>query len=491
MKQITPFLILFSACSVYSMAQQNNTFRQQYDAFKNQKQREYEDFRRKANREYAEFMRKAWVWYQAEPGLPLPVHKDPPIPAPAPPVLNKEQSLPEKIIPFETVITAPPVIEQPRPIAPIPDVPEEEGVFHFTAYGTDMQVRLTPEKRFTLKSVLEKDVARQWEQLSGDAYNNLIRDCLTLRIRYNLCDWAYLYTLEQLTAAFLGKGTSEAALLQAFLFHQSGYKVRLGRSQTSRLYLLVASRHTIYEMSHFKINGEKFYPLHYQEDGLYIYDNAFPREQQLSLEVGKEQLFAEKLTSPRILHSSGEDSLSVSLSFNQNLIDFYRNYPQSHINNDGSTKWRFYAGTPLSHTVKNKLYPALKAALAGKSERQAANILINFVQTALTYGYDDEIWGGDHPFFSDETLYYPYSDCEDRAILFSRLLRDLLHLDTVLLYYPQHLAMAACFHEEGGGHTLLIDGKKFTYCEPTCSGFAPVGWCPEELKLIQPTVVKY
>ena len=44
--------------------------------------------------------------------------------------------------------------------------------------------------------------------------------------------------------------------------------------------------------------------------------------------------------------------------------------------------------------------------LAGKSETEAVNMILNFVQTAFTYGYDDEIWGGDRPFFADETLYY-------------------------------------------------------------------------------------
>lgn len=483
------YLILFLFYGVVVTAQNNDSFREQFERLKKQQRDEYDDFREKANKEYTEFMRKAWVWYQAEPGFPLPLRPDPPLPVPAPPKQKEIQDIPEKLLPYETVITAPPIIEQPEPIAPIEEVSETEEVFHFKAYGTDMGVRLSSGLRFSLKSTYEDEVANQWMRLSGSAYNNLLHDCLVLRSQYNLCDWAYLNVLEQLAEDFLGKQTSEAVLLQAFLFNQSGYKVRLGRSETKRLYIMVASRHQIYDMNSFTIKGERFYPLHYKEDGLYIYDNTYPKEQQLSLEVGREQLFADTKVESRTLHSKGEYGVGTTVSFNKNLIDFYNTYPQSSINNDGTTKWVFYANTPLSGSVRTKLYPVLQAAIVGKSERDAANVLINFVQTALVYGYDDEIWGGDRPFFVDETLYYPYSDCEDRAILYSRLVRDLLHLETVLLYYPGHLAMAVCFQKGVGGKSLLVHGKKFTYCEPTCTGYAPVGWCPADLETIQPKVV--
>jgi hypothetical protein len=107
-------------------------------------------------------------------------------------------------------------------------------------------------------------------------------------------------------------------------------------------------------------------------------------------------------------------------------------------------------------------------------ERDAVNKLLQFVQTALVYGYDDKVWGGDRAFFAEETLYYPYADCEDRAVLFSRLVRDIVGLNVVLLYYPGHLAAAVEFNEEGLGDYLLYGKKKYIVCDPTYIG-APVG----------------
>ena len=96
------------------------------------------------------------------------------------------------------------------------------------------------------------------------------------------------------------------------------------------------------------------------------------------------------------------------------------------------------------------------------------------MQTAFVYEYDDKVWGHDRALFAEETLFYPYCDCEDRAILFSRLVRDLLGLDVLLVFYPGHLATAVAFNSPMEGDYIDFDGKRFTICDPTYIG-APIG----------------
>lgn len=151
-------------------------------------------------------------------------------------------------------------------------------------------------------------------------------------------------------------------------------------------------------------------------------------------------------------------------------MDFLSDYPSSAVDNDESTKWSTFADIPLSPENRERLYPALQKAIAGKSEQDAANMLINFVQTAFVYEYDDKVWGGDRIFAADETLYYPYSDCEDRAILFTRLVRDLMGLETALVYYPGHLAAAVRFNENIPGDYFVIGDKRYLVCDPTYIG---------------------
>ena len=155
------------------------------------------------------------------------------------------------------------------------------------------------------------------------------------------------------------------------------------------------------------------------------------------------------------------------VSVNKNMIDFFNTYPQACFNGNQNTRWAAYANTPVEESVKDILFPPLRNTISGMNEKDAVDILLNWVQTAFEYAYDDKVWGGDRAFFAQETLYYPYSDCEDRAILFSRLVRDLMGLDVVLLCYPGHLAAAVAFNEDVNGDYLTYKNRKYVVCDPT------------------------
>jgi hypothetical protein len=118
------------------------------------------------------------------------------------------------------------------------------------------------------------------------------------------------------------------------------------------------------------------------------------------------------------------------------------------------------------------------------------NFLLRFVQTAFEYKTDEEQFGREKPFFPDETIYYPYSDCEDRAILFSYLVRSLLHLDVVGLYYPNHIATAVRFSKKNDGDAIEYQGKLLTICDPTYMN-ADIGMCMPQFKNVQPKVIAF
>ena len=201
---------------------------------------------------------------------------------------------------------------------------------------------------------------------------------------------------------------------------------------------------------------------------------AFPQEKPLSLLVPQQQDFAVVKSPERMLASDLYHDMKLKVCMNKNLIGFYSNYPSSMVNNNFITRWAMYANTPMEPTVKDGLYPALREMLAGKSELGAMERLLNWVQTAFVYEYDDKVWGADRAFFAEESLFYPYCDCEDRSILLSRLVRDLLGLKVILVFYPGHLAMAVHFTGEVKGDYIMLDGKKFVICDPTYIN-APVG----------------
>ena len=194
----------------------------------------------------------------------------------------------------------------------------------------------------------------------------------------------------------------------------------------------------------------------------------------MSLLIPRAQQLAQQPSTPRTLTSKRYADISVTTSVNKNMIDFYDSYPTSEVNDNFMTRWAMYGNTPLDDRVKAELYPALRAKIAGGGELEAANKLLNWVQTAFEYEYDEVVWGHDRAFFAEETLYYPYCDCEDRAILLTRFVRDLLGLECVLIYYPGHMACAVHFSEPVDGDYYTYGEKDFTVCDPTYIG-APIG----------------
>ena len=401
--------------------------------------------------------------------------EDKPVPPVVYPEEDKDKPIKDNPQPFEEIVPIVKPEPQPEPIVPIKETPKPpvEVYYAFKFFNTPLKVRLENKHRFTLQGCDEKEISRVWGVLSRSSYNNALNDCLAIRSQNKLCDWAYLQMLQTLSEAFLGEHSNESVLLTAFLYCQSGYKMRLASADNS-LFLLYASNHMIYNKSYWEIEGEKFYPLNCNLDQLHICQVTYPKEKPLSLQIGTEQLLALQSSAQRSLQSKRYQDVKAVVNTNKNLIEFFDSYPSSIINDDFGTRWAMYANTPMSRQAKNSLYPDLKKTISGKSQLDAVNRLLNFVQTAFVYEYDDKVWGCDRAFFADETLYYPYCDCEDRSILFSRLIRDLLGLKVVLIYYPGHLATAVSFTEEVSGDYISMNGMRYTICDPTYIG-APVG----------------
>lgn len=355
---------------------------------------------------------------------------------------DAQRDLQDRQIEYNKVTTPIKDENAPNPVAPIKETPDDRPQYMTFQYlGTRFQVRSPKCIPLHLNGNSEEAIADGWKEFSNEAYNNLIIDCMKLRKERNLCDWSYLLMLRSMADNYFGKGTNEAALLTAFIFSQSGYKIRMGMDG-NKLTVLFASRHVLYNQAYFECDGEKFYPLTSTSSRMKLCAAKFPKEQPLSLWVGKTPKVDFVGSLGRTLVAERYPEISVQVSVNKNLLAFYESYPSSEVGGNFMTRWAMYANTPMDESVKRGLYPALKEKVSGLSEKDAMERLLNWVQTAFVYEYDDKVWGHDRAFFAEETLYYPYCDCEDRSILLSRLVRDLLGLKCILIYYPGHLAMA-------------------------------------------------
>jgi hypothetical protein len=112
------------------------------------------------------------------------------------------------------------------------------------------------------------------------------------------------------------------------------------------------------------------------------------------------------------------------------------------------------------------------------------------VQTAFDYKTDDQQFGKEKYLMLEETLYYPSSDCEDRSILFSYLIRNLLKLKVIGLDYPGHIATAVNFNSDFAGESINFNGNKFIVCDPTFIN-ADAGMEMPQFKDVDPKVIQF
>ena len=492
-----------------------------YDEFIESIRHQFDEFRNKCLDEYAEFVRETWKEFGVEKPIPVPKEeKVMPVLAPNADAetaswfgdqlkrifkkkkKNESQQASEKDVTPKSV-TPPKPVDKPKPVEkqnvqlaydsvikppqPIEHEPLYEVHQHvknsndymvFDVFGTKCRVRTGDNCRFKLPSVKEDDVADALAIFKEPQFVNMLFDCLQERKKYELSDWGYYQMLLAVTNHFYGENTNEATLALAFLYSQSGYKMRLARDE-EKLYMLVASDYMMFDKRPMYIDNRWYWIL----DGdvkdnltkLYVTNYSFEKESPLSLRITATQELEDNPTVERTITDKWDEDFSFTIRSNKNYMDFYDTYPSSYIGNNVMTRWAMYANTPLEKGVREQLYPKMKEKLAGLSNVDAVQKMLHWVQTGFEYQYDEIIWGVDRPFFGEESLYYPYCDCEDRAILLSHLVRDLLGLDVVLVHYPGHLAMAVDFKEDVDGVYYLYDNRKFTVCDPTIIDGGSIG----------------
>ena len=444
----------------------------QFSAYKEKGRAEFEAYRKRVNAAFAEYMRKYWVWQDADIPMTNPEDEVPDVEPVVLPDLGDFEIPEDNELSYIEIVPIPFDDPEPVPVAPISYKPRPaEKKIRFGFYGDEYNVRFDSGRKVMLDDCREDSVADMWEILSTDVYNNLLYDTQKIRKDMDLCDWAYLKLTSSVADAVYGPGTNEAVVLNAYLMNQSGFRIRMGRSGSDRLHLLISTADDMFNRKYWEMDGTRYYLADNSDvSGLYVFDTEFPNEQALRLSVEREQHFVKKNTPSKALRAKRNKDLVVTSSINENSLKFYADYPESYIRNNRYSQWYHFANAPVSEDVKRQIYPVLEAAIKGKTQFQGADAILDFVQTAFEYQTDDVVWGHERTFFPEETLYYQYSDCEDRAILFSRLVRDLMGLDVVLIYYPGHLATAVCFTEDVRGDYLVIDGRKYVVCDPTYIG---------------------
>lgn len=480
----TLLMIVLSLCLPFSLFSQIDKDMKEFDDFVKQQQKAFDDFVSEQNKEFARFLKETWREYDLQKPVTRPQR-----PEPVKPVNfdRKKPAVKPQEVKIGEVTRLPIPVVTPSATLPEVNVPAKRSPsgMEFSFYSENCVVDASLKNRLTLKGIAEKDISAGWETLSRSDYQPLIDDCLMVKKENALNDYGYLLLTRKVASELCGSTHSdEIALMQMFILSQSGYRVKVARMD-NRLTLFYASDNMIYATCFITLNGVTYYRFDTspnKTNSIYTYNRDFANAKNLvNMNISAPQMFQGTYVE-KTLQAEAYPTVKINSKVNSGLVSFYKDYPQC--------DFSVYVGAPVSREVQETVLPPLRAAIQGKNQSEAANILINFVQTAFDYKTDGDQFGYEKPFFVDELFYYPYSDCEDRAVLYSYLVRTLMKLDVVLLEYPNHMATAVCFDEDVEGDYVTMSGKKYIICDPTYIG-ASIGLAMPQFKSVAAKVLKY
>lgn len=436
-------------------------FRKAYDNFRTSSIANYKQFHDEANAEFAKAIQEQWERFQINDGEDRPSRPEPSSFTPVPIDTLQSMSIDIEDVPIEEFQECPQSPETGGLLLSR-EQPVRQADFDF--YGTAVEMEIPAEYgTFHPSGISEKDVGNFWRRLSSYDFTSMLTRYRQYRQRLGMNDWAsYEWTVALSKVIFPQNINGEQAIFTVFFLNQAGLTSKVARIDNN-LSCLFCSMQQIFARKFVEIGTYKYYlaEAFASADAVYTYDVDFARRTQpfdmrisFAPEFGKEAKVV-------VLHSStfGTDIRTV---VGKGAMSFYERYPQVDVN--------VYAAASPQRAFSESLISAVEPFLAGKSNVEAVNQLMKFIQKDFNYKTDIEQFGYEKPFFIEENFIFPFNDCEDRAALLAFLVRRLLGLDVLLLDYPNHLNCAICLDGKINGCYVRKGERNFYVCDPTYIG---------------------
>ncbi len=447
-------------------------------------QAEFNQFVEQEDREFAEFLKKDWQDFLTEQGL-KPFPKPKPVKMP----VASEQEKPKPTVAPKKIEKLPP--PPPKPVLkpkPLPKPKPEKMTITFDFYGAQLTFPKPEIKDLDLsKPLTNEKLSNAWLVMASTKYQTLIEAIQKYRHQLKLNDWALLELVNKLNHQSLQNDENQLTAYNWFLLNKLGYDAKVAFRE-DKLFLLLPSSNTIFERPFVKINNQRFYfvsldkPLKLSGK-IRTYRGSFKNASKaISLRLTDFPVFSLKPEVRKVRFQFKGQIYSLTAQYDQQVVQFLKNYPH--------TDLTVYFSAPASGELNYSLLSQLRPMIQGKSELEAVNLLLRFVQTAFNYKTDDEQFGYEKCLLPDETLYYPSSDCEDRSILFAYLVRKLLGLQVIGLDYPNHIATAVHFRSKIPGASVLYKGQRYVICDPTYVN-ADAGMVMPDFKGVSPKIIEF
>ena len=484
--------------------------RSEFEKWMNQETQSYQEYKDKRDKEFTSFLKSQWKEMQTYQGLVrdkspkpvvMPVAPQPVVEPPRPivktvprkpddirkPLFDKK---PELKVPAVAVVKVPPI--QPPPpsivIKPVPVVQLPKGrMLEINFYGHNLKFTYDPKLRQNLANKIdEKAMSSYWSELSKADYDSLLQQINAQHGPLNLNDWGYALLINKISKAINSSRSNEQALFTWFMLIKASYQARIAYD-SRQVFLLLPSRQQLFGAPYFTFEKVRYYALGFdgekQKPGrVFTYDGQYPgATHKMDMSLSSAINTARKQKNKDLSFKFNDKLYRIRAEYDDQTVAFLNTYPQMDIG--------MYFDAKVNQSTASPLLKQLKPLVEGKSEQEAVNLLLRFVQTSFKYKTDEVQFGIENYLFMEETLFYPYSDCEDRSIFFAWLVHNLLGLEVVGLDFPGHIAAAVNFNEAVPGDAFRSNGKRYVVTDPTYVN-ANAGMTMPDYKNKKPNIIR-
>jgi len=306
----------------------------------------------------------------------------------------------------------------------------------------------------------QKGIRNFFDSAASSEYKSFLNEIKRISTVMNLNDWGtYLLVLE--ISNHIHSNQDNSNLLSWFIFNKLGYAVKVGLAKR-HIVLMHYSKKIIYSTPSYNFSNNKFYVVSNYSKGsvgrLYSYKQNYPgADRPLDLSLKLLPNFPSNMKKKTLLFKEDDKTYKVSFEYNQNLIDFMATYPQA--------DYETYFNAPVDSRTYESIASNLKKYVDGKKAGDAMNFVLHFVQKSFKYERDIQQFGREKVMFATETLYFDKSDCEDRAVLFSYLIKELFGISVIGVKYKDHMATA--IYVPMSGDSVKAGKRKFIIADPT------------------------
>lgn len=439
---------------------------------------EFQSYKEKQDQEFADFLKGQWSEFDTFRGK---VRIKEPKPKQAPVFVPPVSTIP---LPIVKIPTVQPVFPPPAPPERTP-IPVAADTLEIMFFGNAVRFTFDPQwKNYRLSGGTKpEEMSSFWTLMSGSKYEPTIQAINESRHELKLDDWGGVTLWRSVVQALQPESKSEQNLLLWYFLVKSGYDVRMGYAGAD-VHLFVAMKQAVYATKYTKVGDQTYYAALAADHGdsirsFYTYEASYPNKLK-PLDIQSASIgFVKTLSAQRALAFNYRGkNIKLNIPYDRRLVEYLDSFPQS--------EFELYFDTDGSSLLRHGLLAELKKYTAQMGEEEAVDFLLTFIQQSFPYKTDEEQFGHERYFFIEESLYFPFNDCEDRTVLLAWLVRELVGIKVVGLLYPGHMTTAVELkHTRPEYSTIDYHGTQYVIADPTFIG-ASVGMAMPSYEHLKP-----